>query len=162
MPHPEGEQMPHHTPLISTIVVGLVLAFALGAVAHRFRISPSDRLSPRRRPGGPLHPRLRGRPGTRQPTRRDRRDPADVRRRPSFLAEGSSRRPRHRDPRRRRADRQRHASRHGPRLADGMDVSAAASSSASPSRWPVRSCCCGPCRSAGSSRPNADTSPSAG
>jgi len=32
--------MPHHTPLISTIVVGLVLAFTLGALAHRLRISP--------------------------------------------------------------------------------------------------------------------------
>jgi CPA2 family monovalent cation:H+ antiporter-2 len=32
--------MPHHMPLISTIVVGLVMAFALGAIAHRFRISP--------------------------------------------------------------------------------------------------------------------------
>ena len=32
--------MPHHTPLISTIVVGLVLAFILGALANRFRISP--------------------------------------------------------------------------------------------------------------------------
>lgn len=32
--------MPHHTPLISTIVVGLVMAFGLGAVAHRLRISP--------------------------------------------------------------------------------------------------------------------------
>jgi monovalent cation:H+ antiporter-2, CPA2 family len=32
--------MLHHTPLISTIVVGLVLAFALGAGAHRLRISP--------------------------------------------------------------------------------------------------------------------------
>ncbi|MGO4704153.1 YbaL family putative K(+) efflux transporter [Microvirga sp. 2MCAF38] len=32
--------MPHHTPLISTIVVGLVLAFGLGALAHRLRISP--------------------------------------------------------------------------------------------------------------------------
>jgi CPA2 family monovalent cation:H+ antiporter-2 len=32
--------MPHHTPLISTIVVGLVLAFVFGAVAHRFRLSP--------------------------------------------------------------------------------------------------------------------------
>ncbi|MBM1173089.1 YbaL family putative K(+) efflux transporter [Microvirga arabica] len=32
--------MPHHTPLISTIVVGLVLAFAFGALAHRFRLSP--------------------------------------------------------------------------------------------------------------------------
>lgn len=32
--------MPHHTPLIATIVVGIVLAFALGAVANRLRISP--------------------------------------------------------------------------------------------------------------------------
>jgi CPA2 family monovalent cation:H+ antiporter-2 len=32
--------MPHDTPLISTIVVALVLAFVLGAVANRFRVSP--------------------------------------------------------------------------------------------------------------------------
>jgi len=32
--------MPHHTPLIATLVGGLVLAFILGAVAQRFRISP--------------------------------------------------------------------------------------------------------------------------
>ncbi|HEU6441210.1 MAG TPA: YbaL family putative K(+) efflux transporter, partial [Microvirga sp.] len=32
--------MPHHMPLISTIVVGLVLAFILGAIAQRLRISP--------------------------------------------------------------------------------------------------------------------------
>src|ERR687896_382726 len=32
--------MSHHTPLISMIVVGLVLAFTLGALAHRFRVSP--------------------------------------------------------------------------------------------------------------------------
>ena len=32
--------MPHHTPLISTIVVGLVLAFVFGALAHRLRLSP--------------------------------------------------------------------------------------------------------------------------
>ena len=32
--------MPHHTPLISTIVVALVLAFVLGAIANRFRVSP--------------------------------------------------------------------------------------------------------------------------
>jgi CPA2 family monovalent cation:H+ antiporter-2 len=30
----------HHTPLITTIVVALVLAFALGALANRLRISP--------------------------------------------------------------------------------------------------------------------------
>jgi CPA2 family monovalent cation:H+ antiporter-2 len=32
--------MPHHTPLIATIVAGIVLAFILGAIANRFRISP--------------------------------------------------------------------------------------------------------------------------
>jgi monovalent cation:H+ antiporter-2, CPA2 family len=32
--------MPTHTPLVSTIVVGLVLAFAFGAVAHRLKASP--------------------------------------------------------------------------------------------------------------------------
>ena len=32
--------MTHSTPLIATIVVGIVLAFGLGALAHRFKISP--------------------------------------------------------------------------------------------------------------------------
>jgi CPA2 family monovalent cation:H+ antiporter-2 len=32
--------MPHHAPLIATLVGGLVLAFVLGAVAHRIRASP--------------------------------------------------------------------------------------------------------------------------
>ncbi|WP_243368923.1 YbaL family putative K(+) efflux transporter [Microvirga solisilvae] len=32
--------MPHHMPLISTIVVGLVLAFVFGALAQRLRVSP--------------------------------------------------------------------------------------------------------------------------
>ena len=32
--------MPHHTPLIGTIVAGLVVAFVLGAAAHRLRVSP--------------------------------------------------------------------------------------------------------------------------
>jgi len=32
--------MTHHMPLISTLVIGLVLAFALGALAQRLRISP--------------------------------------------------------------------------------------------------------------------------
>ncbi|MFN4164072.1 MAG: YbaL family putative K(+) efflux transporter [Ferrovibrio sp.] len=32
--------MPHHTPLIATIVMGLVLAFIFGAVANRLRVSP--------------------------------------------------------------------------------------------------------------------------
>ncbi|MCY1671979.1 Kef family K(+) transporter [Novosphingobium sp. SL115] len=32
--------MPHHTPLIGTIVAGLVVAFMMGALAHRLKISP--------------------------------------------------------------------------------------------------------------------------
>ena len=32
--------MPHYTPLIGTIVAGLVVAFALGALAHRLKVSP--------------------------------------------------------------------------------------------------------------------------
>jgi CPA2 family monovalent cation:H+ antiporter-2 len=32
--------MPHHTPLISTIVVALALAWLFGAIAHRLRIPP--------------------------------------------------------------------------------------------------------------------------
>ena len=32
--------MPHHSPLIATLVVGLVLAFALGALAQRLKASP--------------------------------------------------------------------------------------------------------------------------
>lgn len=32
--------MPHHTPLIGTVVAGLVFAFIMGALAHRIRISP--------------------------------------------------------------------------------------------------------------------------
>ena len=32
--------MPHHTPLIATIVIGLVVAFFMGAIAHRLRVSP--------------------------------------------------------------------------------------------------------------------------
>ncbi|MFM8939409.1 MAG: cation:proton antiporter, partial [Phenylobacterium sp.] len=32
--------MLHHTPLIATIVAGLVAAFAMGALAHRLKVSP--------------------------------------------------------------------------------------------------------------------------
>src|SRR5690606_14890747 len=32
--------LPHHTPLIGTIVAGLVVAFLMGALAHRLRVSP--------------------------------------------------------------------------------------------------------------------------
>ncbi len=32
--------MPHHTPLITTLVGGLVLAFIFGALAQRLRMPP--------------------------------------------------------------------------------------------------------------------------
>lgn len=32
--------MPHHTPLIATIVAALAVAFVMGALAHRLRVSP--------------------------------------------------------------------------------------------------------------------------
>jgi len=32
--------MPHHTPLMGTIVAGFVVAFLMGALAHRLRVSP--------------------------------------------------------------------------------------------------------------------------
>jgi monovalent cation:H+ antiporter-2, CPA2 family len=32
--------VPHHTPLIGTIVAALVAAFLMGALAHRLRVSP--------------------------------------------------------------------------------------------------------------------------
>ena len=32
--------MPHHSPLIATIVAGLVVAFLMGALAHRLKVSP--------------------------------------------------------------------------------------------------------------------------
>ncbi len=32
--------MPHHTPLIALLAIGLVLAFLLGSLAHRLRLSP--------------------------------------------------------------------------------------------------------------------------
>jgi CPA2 family monovalent cation:H+ antiporter-2 len=37
---PQECRMVYNTPLISTIVVGLVLAFVFGALAHRLRVSP--------------------------------------------------------------------------------------------------------------------------
>src|SRR3546814_4742534 len=36
----ERHSMPHHTPLIGTIVAGLVVAFVMGAIAHRLKLSP--------------------------------------------------------------------------------------------------------------------------
>lgn len=40
VPLPSNPAMPHHTPLIATIVSGVVVAFLMGALAHRLRVSP--------------------------------------------------------------------------------------------------------------------------
>jgi monovalent cation:H+ antiporter-2, CPA2 family len=42
-PNPDCEEagdMPHYHPLIGTVVAGLVIAFVMGAIAHRLRVSP--------------------------------------------------------------------------------------------------------------------------
>src|SRR5690606_29928992 len=39
-PPPIGRSMPHHTSLIAILCVGFVLAFVLGMVAQRLRLSP--------------------------------------------------------------------------------------------------------------------------
>ena len=98
--------MPHHMPLISTIVVGLVMAFVLGAIAHRLRLSPLVGYLLAGVLVGPFTPGYVADQALANRARRDRRDPADVRRRPAFLAERSALRQGHRDSRRRRADRQ--------------------------------------------------------
>ena len=118
--------MPHYTPLISTIVVALVLAFIFGVAGAAAAIFAARRLSARRGPHRPVHAGLRRRPGHRERARRDRRDPADVRRRPAFLARRPALGRAHRHPRRRRADRGRDRARHGAgvvaRLVDGAGV----------------------------------------
>lgn len=46
----------HYTPLITTIVVGLVLAFIFGAIAHRLKASPLVGYLLAGVPSGLIHP----------------------------------------------------------------------------------------------------------
>ena len=89
------------------------------------RAAPEDtsagRISARRRRRGPLHARLRCRPGAGDGTRGNRHHSSDVRRGPAFLPEGPSVRQSHRDPRRHRPDRGCNADGPWPRHADGME-----------------------------------------
>ena len=100
--------MPHDTPLIATIVAGLGLAFIFGALANRFRIPPlvgyllAGVLVGPHTPGFVADQELAPRAG------RNRRHPADVRRRAAFLAEGPAVGARHRRAGRGRPDRLRH------------------------------------------------------
>ena len=114
--------MHHDTPLIATIVAGIVLAFIFGAIANRLRFSPLVGYLVAGVADRPVHAGLRRRPVARAGARRDRRDPADVRRRPAFFAEGPAVRPRHRHSRRHRADRRRDAARLGACPLDGWSA----------------------------------------
>ena len=105
--------MPEHSPLVSTIVVGLVLAFGFGAVAHRAEDLAAGRLPARGRGDRAVHARIRGRSAHRQRPRRHRRDPADVRRRAAVLDQRAALGPRHRDTGRAGADRGRDRARCG-------------------------------------------------
>ena len=96
--------MPHDTPLIATIVAGLGLAFVLGLPPTGCGCRRSSAIcSPAC--DRAVHAGFRGRPEARQRAGRARRHPADVRRRPAFLAEGPAGGARHRRSRRHRPDR---------------------------------------------------------
>ena len=87
-PEQTGMPMPHHTSLIAILCVGFVLAFVFGMAAPAAAAVAAGRLPDRRHRRRAVHPGLRRRPVAGAATGRDRRDPADVRRRPAFLAEG--------------------------------------------------------------------------
>ena len=150
-----------HGPLISTIVVGLVLAFVLGALANRFRISPLVGYLLAGVLIGPFTPGY----VADQKLANDLaeigiillmfgvglhftlEDLLSVRAiaMPGAIAQIAS------------------ATLLGMGLAYcSAGRSAPASCSASPCRSPAPSCCCAPCRSGGWSRPSAAASPSAG
>ena len=102
----------HQTPLIATIAAGLMLAFILGLIAHRLRVQPLVGYLLAGVAGRALHAGLRGRSRACLRAGRDRRHPADVRRRPAFLPEGPVVGRPHRRAGRHRPDRRRHADGH--------------------------------------------------
>ena len=75
----------HETSLIALLAIGFVLALLFGLLANMLRVSPHRRLPARRHRGGTLHAGIRRRFGAGLAARRNRRDPADVRRGPAFL-----------------------------------------------------------------------------
>ena len=100
-----GDRMPHDTDLIDIICVGLVVAFVLGVLANRLQAVAAGRLSARGHGRRAVHPGLRRRPGPGHAAGRNRRDAADVRRRPALLAGGPDGGQGDRHSRRDRADR---------------------------------------------------------
>ncbi len=80
--------MHHATPLITTIVGGLVLAFILGMIANKLRISPLVGYLLAGRSGGTFYPWFCCGYQTGAGAGGARRDSIDVRRRAAFFAEG--------------------------------------------------------------------------
>lgn len=80
--------MHHATPLITTIVGGLVLAFILGMIANKLRISPLVGYLLAGVLAGPFTPGFVADTKTGAGAGGARRDSIDVRRRAAFFAEG--------------------------------------------------------------------------
>ncbi len=112
--------MPHDTPLISTIVGGLVLAFILGALANRLRMPPLVGYLVAGVLVGPHTPGYVADQSLAPELRRNRRHPSHVRRRAALLSERPPLRPRHRRSGRHCADCICDAARLGTGCAHGM------------------------------------------
>ena len=110
--------MPHSVSLITTIAAALGLALVLGLIAVRLRLPALVGYLVAGVIIGPATPGFVADHGAGAAARRDRRDAADVRRRPALLAQGSARSAPDRVARRHRADRRGHCA----RRADGHVV----------------------------------------
>ena len=154
--------MPHDTPLIATIVVGLCLAFVFGAIAQRLRVSPLVGYLLAGVALGPYTPGFVADQSLASELAEigvillmfgvglhfSLKDLWSVR---LIAVPGAIVQIAVATALRRRA-----------RAACSAGRSAPASPSAWRCRWPAPSCCCAPCRSAASSTPSADASRSAG
>jgi hypothetical protein len=106
-------RMEHNISLITTIAAALGSACCPRHARRAPAPAGPGRLSRGRRHHRPGHARLRGRRGAGFAAGRDRRDAADVRRRPALLARRPDGSERHRPARRGPADRGRDPARHG-------------------------------------------------
>ncbi len=143
--------MPHNVSLITTIAAALGFGLIFGFIAVRLlRLPALVGYLRRRHHHWPGHARLRRRrPISPTAARRNRRDAADVRRRPALLARRPAFGQTHRTARCTRADRRRHGHGLGPRVVAGLDRSRPASYSVSHCRSRARSCCCARSKSRG-------------
>ena len=107
--------MPHYTPLITTIVAALTLAWAFAAVAHKVKLPPLVGYLLAGIVIGPFTPGYVADQNLASQLAEIGVILLDVRRRPALLARGSPLGQEDRHPRRHRPDRLRHPARHGAR-----------------------------------------------